>query len=224
MKKQLAITATLFTIIYFWPACNNADNNSANNTSDTMQTETTVTPDASSQQMNNGFMSVMNGMMDKMNNMQMTGEFDYDFAKMMIDHHHAAVDMAQIEVSKGADEKMKAMAQNIITNQTEEIKKFQDIVNNYKTPEMKNDSSQKHNELQEAMDQMMNKMKGIQMTGNTDKDFVMMMIPHHESAVSMFKEELKHGKNAQLKQMAQKGIADQTKEINGMKSWMDANN
>ncbi len=223
MKKQLEITATLFATIYFLLACNNADNNSANNNSDTLQTETTVTPDASSQQMNSGFMSVMNGMMDKMKGMQMTGDFDYDFAKMMIEHHHAAVDMAQIEISKGTDEKIKAMAQNIITKQTEEIKKLQDIVNSYKTSEMKNDSSQKHDELHEAMENMMSKMNGMQMTGNTDKDFVMMMIPHHESAVSMFKEELKHGRNAQLKQMAQKGIADQTKEINGMKSWMDAN-
>lgn len=67
---------------------------------------------------------------------------------------------------------------------------------------------------------MMDKMKGMQMTGNTDMDFVMMIIPHHESAIEMAKSELSHGKNKQLKQMAQKGITDQTKEINDFKRLM----
>ena len=50
----------------------------------------------------------------------------------------------------------------------------------------------------------------------------MMMITHHESAVSMFKMELKNGMNEQLKEMAHQGIKEQTKEINEFKSWLSA--
>ena len=32
-------------------------------------------------------------------------------------------------------------------------------------------------------------------TGNPDKDFVMMMIPHHQGAVDMAKVELQYGKD-----------------------------
>jgi len=56
-------------------------------------------------------------------------------------------------------------------------------------------------------------MKGMAKTGNADKDFLMMMIPHHESAVTMGEDELSHGKNLELKKMAQKIIEDQSKEI-----------
>lgn len=58
------------------------------------------------------------------------------------------------------------------------------------------------------------------MTGNTHKDFVMMMIPHHESAVTMAEDELSYGKQPELKKMAQKMIADQSKEITEFKAWL----
>jgi uncharacterized protein (DUF305 family) len=51
----------------------------------------------------------------------------------------------------------------------------------------------------------------------------MMMIGHHQSAVSMAKDELSHGKNIQLKQMAQKIIQEQEKEIKEFQSWLDKN-
>ncbi|MEJ7680312.1 MAG: DUF305 domain-containing protein [Segetibacter sp.] len=69
-------------------------------------------------------MSVMNASMAKMESMKMTGDFDLDFANMLIEHHQGAVDMSKVEVAKGTDEKIKSMAQNIITKQTEEIGKL----------------------------------------------------------------------------------------------------
>lgn len=78
-------------------------------------------------------------------------------------------------------------------------------------------------EMEKSMSDMKSKMSSMQMTGNMDKDFAMMMTSHHESAVSMSKLEIKNGMNAQLKQMTQKGISEQTKEINEFKSWLSAN-
>ncbi len=62
-------------------------------------------------------------------------------------------------------------------------------------------------------------MKG--MTGDPDKDFVMMMIPHHQGAIDMAKIVIQHGKDAELKKMAQEGIPKQEKEIADMKRWLD---
>lgn len=56
-----------------------------------------------------------------------------------------------------------------------------------------------------------------------DKDFAIMMNSHHESGIKMSKDELSHGMNAQLKQMAQKGISDQTKEVNELEAWLSHN-
>ena len=63
-----------------------------------------------------------------------------------------------------------------------------------------------------AMNKMMSNMT-IKPTGNVDRDFVAMMVPHHEGAIEMAKAELKYGHNAQLRRLAEKIVEDQQQEI-----------
>lgn len=163
--------------------------------------------------MDNNMMASMNGTMNKMHDMKMTGDFDHDFAHMMIMHHQAAIDMSEVEISKGTDASVKSMAKNIITAQKAEIDQLQAFINNYKVPEVKMSDMDMHHELGDGMKTMMDKMNNMKMTGNTDKDFIMMMIPHHECAVTMAEDELTHGKQMELKKIAQNIITDQKKEI-----------
>ena len=72
----------------------------------------------------------------------------------------------------------------------------------------------------ESMSQGMEKMKSMPMSGDTDKDFAMMMRMHHEQAIKMAEVELKSGKDAKLKQMAQKIIDAQRKEIKELDDWL----
>jgi len=58
----------------------------------------------------------------------------------------------------------------------------------------------------------------IKPTGDVDRDFVAMMVPHHQGAVDMAKAELKYGHNAQLRQLAQEIVAAQQKEITVMRT------
>ena len=67
-----------------------------------------------------------------------------------------------------------------------------------------------------AMTKMMNDM-AIKPSGNIDRDFVSMMSPHHQGAIDMAISELRHGKNEQLRRIAQEIIVDQLQEINAMK-------
>jgi uncharacterized protein (DUF305 family) len=76
--------------------------------------------------------------------------------------------------------------------------------------------------LMQSMMPMRNGMMGMRMTGNTDKDFVAMMIPHHESAVAMAQAELKYGTDPKIKAMAQSMLDAQQKEIDAMKAWQTA--
>jgi uncharacterized protein (DUF305 family) len=69
---------------------------------------------------------------------------------------------------------------------------------------------------------MMENMK-MEFTGNPDVDFVQGMIPHHQGAIDMAKVELQHGKDPDLKKMAQKIISDQEKEIADMQEWIKNN-
>jgi uncharacterized protein (DUF305 family) len=69
-----------------------------------------------------------------------------------------------------------------------------------------------------AMNKMMMDMT-IKPTGDVDRDFVAMMVPHHQGAVDMAKEELKYGHyghNERLHRLAQGVVATQQKEITVM--------
>jgi Domain of unknown function (DUF305) len=71
-------------------------------------------------------------------------------------------------------------------------------------------------ENEAAMTKMMNDM-AAKPTGNIDRDFTAMMIPHHQGAIDMAVIELRYGKSEQLKRIAQEIIVDQMQEIDAMK-------
>ncbi len=78
-------------------------------------------------------------------------------------------------------------------------------------------------QMHEAMMSGMQQMQGMKMTGDTDKDFAMMMKMHHQQALEMAKVEIEHGKSPELKAMAKKMIKDQTKEIGQLDAWLQKN-
>src|SRR5262249_23656623 len=53
----------------------------------------------------------------------------------------------------------------------------------------------------------------IKPSGDVDKDFVAVMVPHHQGAIEMAEAELRHGRNEQLRRIAQEIIVEQRQEI-----------
>jgi len=58
-------------------------------------------------------------------------------------------------------------------------------------------------------------------SGNTDRDFVRMMIPHHQGAIEMVLVQLKYGRDERLRRLAQSIIVEQGQEIAYMRSLLD---
>jgi len=67
-----------------------------------------------------------------------------------------------------------------------------------------------------AMTKMMNGMT-LKPTGDVDRDFVAMMVPHHQGAIDMALAVLRYGHNEQLKRLAQEIIVTQQQEIAAMR-------
>ena len=63
----------------------------------------------------------------------------------------------------------------------------------------------------------------IDFTGNADVDFVRGMIAHHQGAIDMAKVELEHGKDADIRKLAEDVITAQQGEIAMMKEWLAKN-
>jgi hypothetical protein len=67
-----------------------------------------------------------------------------------------------------------------------------------------------------AMVKMMNDM-AVKPTGDINRDFIEMMIPHHQGAIDMAVTYLRYGNNQQLKRLAQEIIVEQQQEIAAMR-------
>ncbi|MDE3177892.1 MAG: DUF305 domain-containing protein [Pseudomonadota bacterium] len=74
----------------------------------------------------------------------------------------------------------------------------------------------------ESMNKMMKGMN-VKPTGKPDKDFALMMMPHHQGAIDMAKVELQYGTDPELRQLATDIVAAQEKEIAQMKAWLEKN-
>lgn len=74
-----------------------------------------------------------------------------------------------------------------------------------------------------AMDKMHATMSSMEMSGDADVDFARGMIPHHQAAIDMAKIELEHGKNPEMRKLAEEVIAAQEAEIKSMQAWLEAN-
>ncbi len=113
MNTKFKLLITLATGMYFFTSCNDSatttDKENIDTTAMSSMPNDTMNKKMDMDTINNSDNSqtgAMNSSMAKMENMQMTGDFDLDFANMLIEHHQGAIDMSKIEVEKGADEKM----------------------------------------------------------------------------------------------------------------------
>ena len=75
-------------------------------------------------------------------------------------------------------------------------------------------------ELNSSMARMHLAMKRVEPTGNSDSDFVRLMLPHHQAAIDMAKTQLLFGNDPQMRRLAQEIVTDQQTEIELMQAWL----
>jgi uncharacterized protein (DUF305 family) len=173
-----------------------------------------------------------------------TGDVDHDFVAMMVPHHEGAIDMAEAELRYGQNEQLRRIAQEVVAEELQEIAAMRAASGEKLTPTEATlaasfagtaagpgfsppgpadnvPPSLKRERLflaenNAAMTKMMNDMT-IKPTGNIDRDFVAMMVPHHQGAIEMAQAELRYGREAQLRRIAQEIVVDQIQQISLMR-------
>lgn len=217
MKKITLVAGLLMGII----ACNDSGDNEPTNAKADTARENASSNSAqaidTSGMAGKSMMSMMQSMMDNMKTIQSTGNPDNDFAVMMKAHHMGAIEMAQMAVAKSIDPQIKQMAQKMIDDQQKEVADFNTFLSGH-TPHGGGDAFHK-----EALKIMNNMKMDMDHSGSLDKQFVQMMIPHHQSAIDMSKAYLKSGHEEKIKAMANSIITSQQREIKDLQAWLDNN-
>lgn len=202
---------------------------SCNNSTD--QTTTTSTDSTSSSQSNaasvpandntsnanansgsGSLKEVMNKMMNSMSSMQMTQDPDQDFAMMMKMHHQGAIDMSNVELSKGTNADLKQEAQKTIDDSQKDISDLNNFLSKHQ-PSKKSDFSKNQ------MDKMKSMNMDMKESGDVDKDFVTMMTMHHQEGIDMAKDYLKVATENETKKIANNSIKSNQEGIKKLKNF-----
>ena len=137
---------------------------------------------------------------------------DRAFVADMIPHHQSAVQMAKIAQRRGQSEFVKDLADDIIRTQNDEISTMRSIAAKL------DDAGVKAQDLgiaEHAMG-MDNDLAKLRDADPFDREFIDMMIPHHQGAIRMARVELDKGSSPQAKKLAEQIIKAQTSEIDAM--------
>jgi uncharacterized protein (DUF305 family) len=76
--------------------------------------------------------------------------------------------------------------------------------------------------MTQAIDRMHAAMTAVTPTGDPDRDFLAMMVPHHQGAIDMAKIVLLHTHDRRIRNLAQSIITEQQYEINLMYGLLNA--
>lgn len=150
-------------------------------------------------------------------------ELDRAFLAAMVGHHQAAVEMAEVELADGDNTDVKALAQQIIDSQEEEIATMIRIAESeYSfTPDMSHSGPMGVLMGVPISMNMSTMAQEVAAASNVDRMFLTMMIPHHASAILMADELAKNGANAELKELAEMIVAEQAREIGEMQALLE---
>lgn len=156
----------------------------------------------------------------------MTMEFDQMYIDMMLPHHASIIALAQAAQDRLTNERLQAIAENIITSQSAENEELR----GYREAWYGSDQSMPMDEA--MMGTMMEMMPGMgdmasmrqQMDPlalvtafcageDADQTFIALTIPHHEMAIRASEAALDQATHEELRAVAERVIADQQREI-----------
>jgi uncharacterized protein (DUF305 family) len=150
---------------------------------------------------------------------------DTTFTQMMIVHHQGAVQMAQLAADRAVTYEVRALGKRIVAAQGPEIERMSRWLASWGEAapsglDGASDTGMTHSSMQvDGMDQS---DATADLTGRTGKDFdrqfLTLMIAHHQSALDMAKVEQTQGLNADAVELSGSIATTQTAEMDEMRA------
>ncbi|PKV79758.1 DUF305 domain-containing protein [Nocardia fluminea] len=147
---------------------------------------------------------------------------DVSFLQMMYPHHAQAVEMAKMVPSHTQNQQLIALAAQVEKAQAPEMQQITDLLAGFGEPAPS--ATEGHGGHMPGMmtDAQMSSLQAAN-GADFDRQWLEMMIAHHEGAVEMARTELNAGVNSQARRLATKIVADQEAEITTMRGMLGQN-
>ncbi|MDX3854732.1 DUF305 domain-containing protein [Streptomyces sp. AK02-01A] len=141
---------------------------------------------------------------------------DFTYAQMMIVHHGQALDMAGLAGERAESDSVKRLAERIVAAQKPEIGAMNGWLetNGGAKRQQGHDHGTMPGMATEAQLTQLRAARGAAF----DELFLKLMITHHQGAITMATDALSQGNNVLIEEMASDVIAQQTSEMNRMRS------
>lgn len=142
--------------------------------------------------------------------------YDLQFMDTISRHHRMAIDMGKMAQGKFAHGELAATAKKMVEDQEKEIAQMKHWRDQW-FPGAANAESME----MPGMSAMKMDMSHLQTLSGNELDlmFIDMMIPHHQGAIEMSRDALAKAERQEIKDLAQKVITAQEKEIEQMQQW-----
>ena len=140
-----------------------------------------------------------------------TAHFEVKFMEDMMEHHHMAVMMAELCLTRATEhEALRDLCQNIIATQMQEMHQLHSWLEQW------------YGVQHEPMMSGMGGMQRLERLSGAEFEiaFMQMMIRHHESAIREANKCLDRAYHSELEGMCQNIIATQSAEIQQMQTWL----
>lgn len=151
-------------------------------------------------------------------------EIDLLYIDMMIPHHASIIALAQAALPRLQDERLRALAEAVVTAQTAEIEELQgyrlefyrsatpESIDEHGMMQLMGDSTQSMDEMMAEMDTDA-QLAAFCAAADADLAFIDLTIPHHESAVVSSQVVVAKAVHPEIRDFAQRVIEAQQREI-----------
>lgn len=165
----------------------------------------------------------MQDMSKSIANVKATNDPDQDFAVKMKIHHKGAIDMANYELLRGNDQEVKDFADTIVKAHTLEIAKLDSFINSHTVKADSVNGKEFLDDSKQAMAKMDSLIKVRTLSGDVDRDFLVLVIEHHKSGVELADAEISSGQDEGLKALVTKLRQGAVEEIAKLQALLTKN-
>ncbi|MEU4600752.1 DUF305 domain-containing protein [Nocardia sp. NPDC023988] len=144
---------------------------------------------------------------------------DVTFLQMMYPHHAQAVEMSKMVPSRTQNQQLIALAAQIEQAQAPEMRQITDLLTSFGKPAPSAEGHGGHGMPGMMTEEQMSALEAAN-GAEFDRQWLQMMIEHHQGAVAMAQTEQAEGTNPEAKQLATKIVADQEGEIATMRGML----